>query len=170
MRALIGLCICLCVFGGYSISGFDNETLSRGNQSLATQTPVNQTDVPKAYRQHSVVRNSDGHFYIDAIVEGRPLEFLVDTGASSILLSQSDAQALGHFLPKKAFTYEFKTANGVTFAAKTTLDQMRIGRRDFKNVEAFILPQGLDISLLGQSVLARFETVEMQKNALKLTW
>lgn len=170
MRGLIFLFVGLCVVGGYSINGLGKTALGLETQSPGTQPNIASKQIPKAYRLHAVERRKDGHFYIDATVEGRSVRFLVDTGASSVLLSQADAQKLGHMPPQKAYTYKFHTASGVTYAAKTTLDQLRIGRKDFANVEAFIIPEGLNVSLLGQSVLARFESVQMQKESLKLTW
>lgn len=170
MRGLLYLCAGLCLVGVYVASCSDDAQLIAAQLADAASPKAPQNNTPKAYRTHSIARHRDGHFYLNSKVEGRPLVFLVDTGASSVLLSQSDAQRLGHAPPRSAYRHEFHTANGVTYAARTTLDQIRIGNKDFAKVDAYIIPEGLSVSLLGQSVLRRFQSVQMRPDSLELTW
>ena len=170
LRGLLFFCSGLClVVVSLALRSYYAKIIA-AQLANAASPKTQQNNTPKAYRTHSIARHRDGHFYLNSKVEGRPLVFLVDTGASSVLLSQSDAQRLGHAPPRSAYKYEFHTANGVTFAARTTLDQIRIGNKDFAKVEAYIIPEGLSVSLLGQSVLRRFQSVQMRPDSLELTW
>lgn len=170
MRGLLYLCFSLCLAGIYVATRADDAHLIAARLAKSPDKTTSKNTTPNAYRKHSVARHRDGHFYINAKVEGRPLVFLVDTGASSILLSPADAARLGHMPPRQAFKHEFHTANGVTYAARTNLDQIRIGGKDFAKVEAYIIPEGLSVSLLGQSVLRKFTTVQMRADTLELSW
>lgn len=170
MRGLLYLSTCICLVGIYLATRSDDAQIIAARLANAAAPKTQHIQTPKAYRTHSIARHRDGHFYLNSKVEGRPLVFLVDTGASSVLLSQSDAQRLGHAPPRSAYKHEFHTANGVTYAARTTLDQIRIGNKDFAKIEAYIIPEGLSVSLLGQSVLRRFQSVQMRPDSLELTW
>lgn len=170
MRGLLYLCAGLCLGGIFFVTKSDDAQRLAAQLANAEAPKTQNSTTPKAYRTHSIARHRDGHFYLNSKVEGRPLVFLVDTGASSVLLSQSDAQRLGHAPPRSAYKHEFHTANGITYAARTTLDQIRIGNKDFAKVDAYIIPEGLSVSLLGQSVLRRFQSVQMRPDSLELTW
>ena len=112
---------------------------------------------------------ADGHFYAHAVVDGVPVRFLVDTGASSIALSAADARRLGidpeglhYFLP-------VTTANGSALAARVTLGEVRLGSIAFENVTAAVMPPGaLDRSLLGMSFLDRLGGFEISGDRLIL--
>jgi aspartyl protease family protein len=98
----------------------------------------------------------DGHFVADARINNQPLHFIVDTGATSIALRESDANAIGI----RPFPDEFKvpvsTANGMVKAARAALNRVEIGGIELRDVEALILPDKvLFQNLLGMSFLSR---------------
>ncbi|HEX4891566.1 MAG TPA: TIGR02281 family clan AA aspartic protease [Alphaproteobacteria bacterium] len=110
-----------------------------------------------------------GHFLADAAVNGTHVRFLVDTGASIVGLSASDAQRLGMDLKKLNFDITVSTANGETKAARVTLDEIKIGSISRKKVDALIARDGeMSISLLGMSFLNSLGSFEMGDGVLIL--
>lgn len=167
MRPFLVLVTLVCGLGLIFAKQFDTD---RPISLLASNTPVNDAGQAPIGRKHTLSRRDDGHFYVTANVEGRPVDFVVDTGASHLMLTKDDATRLGRFITDKELVHEFHTANGVNYAAKIKLATMRIGDKDFANVDAFVLPKGLSVSLLGQSVLQRFTAVEMRQSTMELRW
>lgn len=103
-----------------------------------------------------VPRDAVGHFRVEGRVDGRPLEFVVDTGASVIALTADDAAQLGLHPAERDYTVLLKTANGTVHAAPATLDTVEIGDIMVHGVAAVIMPEGaLSDNLLGMSFLSR---------------
>ncbi|TBW39232.1 TIGR02281 family clan AA aspartic protease [Siculibacillus lacustris] len=104
-----------------------------------------------------------GHFQTEATINGRAIDVMVDTGATSVALRQEDLMRLGlrPVLPS-AYTVPIATANGTAHAARVTLNEVRIGDVRVKNVEALVMPEkSLGTSLLGMSFIRRLSNVEM---------
>jgi len=116
-----------------------------------------------------IARSTDGHFYIDALVNDVKIKFMVDTGASDVALTKADAQKLKFDLSKLQFTKTYATANGSSAAAPVKLNTIIIGGI-FKNVEAHIGRGDLDISLLGMSMLERFKGFRIDRDMLILSY
>ena len=70
---------------------------------------------------------SDGHFYADVEINGKEIRMLADTGASTVVLSEADAQAAGIDTSGLAFNLTVSTANGEASAARIKLDELRVG-------------------------------------------
>ncbi len=118
-----------------------------------------------------ISRSSDGHFYIDVLVNGVKIKFMIDTGASDVALTTNDAKMLGFDLSKLHYTRIYSTANGTSTAAPVKLDSVVIDNRAFfRNIEAHIGTGGLDTSLLGMSVLERFKGFRIDRDMLTLSW
>ena len=113
-------------------------------------------------------RASDGHYYVTAEVNGTEIEFLVDTGASDIVLSRADAARIGFDLDKLAFLGSARTANGVVPIAYGRLKTMRLGHHLDQAVSVSINGGEMDKSLLGMSYLGRFGRIEMTQDQLIL--
>ena len=113
---------------------------------------------------------SDGHFRMEASVNGVPVRFLVDTGASDIVLSPTDARRVGFDLARLAFTRPYQTANGVVRGAPVTLDELTVGSVRLSDVRASVNEAPMDQSLLGMSFLARFKGYEVRGGVLTLYW
>jgi aspartyl protease family protein len=112
---------------------------------------------------------ADGHFYANATVDGVPVRFLVDTGASSIALSAEDARRLGFDPERLHYFLPVTTANGTALAARVTLGDVRLGSIAFANVAAAVMsPGALDRSLLGMSFLDRLAGFEIAGDRLIL--
>jgi aspartyl protease family protein len=95
-------------------------------------------------------------------VNGTPITFMVDTGASVIALSREDAARLGISTLESDFTDVARTASGEVGLKSVTLDRVALGSLEASQVEAAVVQQGLDISLLGQSWLKRVGTVKIE--------
>ncbi len=106
----------------------------------------------------------DGHFYVDALVNFRPVRLMVDTGATVVALRVSDAEAAGIRVRDADFVNPVQTANGTTNAAEAMLESISVSDIELRNVRALIVPdEQLSVSLLGGSFLhglRRFEVAD----------
>ena len=107
-------------------------------------------------RTISISKASNGHFVVDGMVDGRRLNFMVDTGASVIALRESDAARLGIHPARREYTARISTANGSIMAAPIELNRVEIGNLIVRNVSAMVLPdEALGQNLLGMSFLSQ---------------
>ena len=119
----------------------------------------------------TVVLHSDrsGHFYTSALVNGRSIDVLVDTGATSVALTAEDAERAGIFVRPSDFTQRASTANGMARIAPVNIDQISIGGITVRNVKGAVLEQGkLSSTLLGMAFLGRLSRAEMRRGTLLL--
>lgn len=116
-----------------------------------------------------VPRNFDGHYYLVLEVNGKPIEFVVDTGATDIVMTRSDAARIGIDLNNLIFSGSANTANGVVRTARVRVDEIRLGDIRDKNLPVYVNQGEMDGSLLGMSYLQRFERIEISENKLILT-
>lgn len=103
-----------------------------------------------------VPQAEDGHYYLTLMIDGRPVPFMVDTGASGMVLASRDAESLGIDLQDLRFLGEASTANGVVRTARVTLDRVELGPFTNDQFQAFVTEGALDQSLLGMDYLAQF--------------
>lgn len=105
-------------------------------------------------------RDASGQFHLDAVVNGTPTRFLVDTGADLLALTVADAQAAGLTINPNGFTPILRTASGEGWGTLVTLDRLELGDTELRNVGAVVV-RDLEVSLLGQSVLGQMGRVEL---------
>jgi aspartyl protease family protein len=113
-------------------------------------------------------RSGDGHFYAEGVAQGTPVRFLVDTGASVVALNNADAQRLGLYWHPGELSKIGRGANGDVIGKPVTLDRLQVGELVAQNVRAVIIPEGLDVSLLGQSFLSQVGNVSISGNQMTL--
>jgi aspartyl protease family protein len=113
-------------------------------------------------------RASDGHFHVDADVEGVLIRFLVDTGASEVVLSQADAQRLGFDTATLDYTQRYNTANGIVWGAPVRLREVRLGDIAVRDVRASVNSGEMDGSLLGMSFLSNLSGFSVEGDRLIL--
>jgi aspartyl protease family protein len=101
-------------------------------------------------------RHFDGHYYAPMKINGNDIEFLVDTGATQVVLSQQDAERLGIDPASLAFLGEAQTANGTVRTARVTLPVVEFGPFKDTDVVAYVSEGEMDGSLLGMSYLGQF--------------
>ena len=114
-------------------------------------------------------REMDGHYYVTALVNDTPVEFVVDTGATLVVLTREDARAAGLDTDDLAFTGRATTANGEVRTAPVRLDRLAIGPLVDRGVAAVVNGGELRQSLLGMNYLQRFSRVEIADGKLILT-
>ena len=96
--------------------------------------------------------------------------FLVDTGASSVALTLTDARRAGVRDSDLNYNVPISTAGGRNFAARVSLDQVALGGIILRDVDAFVVKEGLEVSLLGMSWLGRLQEVKATPSALLLRY
>ena len=107
-------------------------------------------------RSFSISRGSNGHFQTEAMMDGRRIDVLVDTGASLITLREADAARLGIHPARRDYTMRMNTANGVVMAAPIEINRVEVGDLTVRNVAGLVLPDDvLSQNLLGMSFLSR---------------
>ncbi len=116
-----------------------------------------------------VPRARDGHFYLTLEVNGTPVDFVVDTGASDVVLTREDAARVGLNPEDLRYVGVAMTANGEVPIAPVRLDELRLGEVTDRRVRASVNGGELFQSLLGMSYLGRFERIEIARDRLILT-
>lgn len=116
-------------------------------------------EVPRAY---------DGHYYLTLGLDGVPVQFVVDTGASEVVLTQEDARRVGLDPERLVYSGVAGTANGTVRTARVRLDQVTLGPLADRNVPVWVNQGEMPQSLLGMSYLNRFERIEISGGTLVL--
>lgn len=116
----------------------------------------------------TVQRRFDGHFHLTLDINGTAVPFIVDTGATDLVLTQGDAQRVGLVLDELIYSRQAQTANGMVRIAPVRLDRVSLGNFTDQNVRASVNGGELSSSLLGMSYLSRFETLQIQGDRLTL--
>lgn len=115
----------------------------------------------------SVSRASDGLFYVDAAVRSGSLRFLVDTGATHVIMSHADAELAGGRAVSKKYG-SIQTAGGPIAVRWIVVDRMVVAGSVLQNVEAAVPEKDVGLSLLGQNALAQFTKLEINGDDLLL--
>lgn len=119
----------------------------------------------------AVQKAADGHFWADADVAApsgaAQVRFLVDTGATAVALTPEDAAKLGIKAQDLKYGYNITTAGGAARAAAVTLAAVSINGARVENVQALVVAEGLDVSLLGMSYLGRLTRFEATRDTLR---
>ena len=113
--------------------------------------------VSSSSSEASIVANDGGDFVVEAFVDGTSVIFVVDTGASDVILSLTDAERVGLDPDSLSYTRAYTTANGTIFGAPIRLESISIGPIAVENVRASISQTDLSTSLLGMSFLKRLD-------------
>jgi aspartyl protease family protein len=138
-------------------------TMMAAHPVAAAQPAVSDT------RSVVIAPGSNGHFQVEGRVDGRHMDFMVDTGASVIALTERDAAMLGIHPAERDYVAMVKTANGTVHAAPVTLDMVEIDDIVVRDVAAMVLPDNaLSDNLLGLSFLQRLHRFEYSDGKLVL--
>jgi aspartyl protease family protein len=142
-------------------------------QMLATfqpQAAVAVEEAPAARpadaRRATIAADAGGHYATDAIINGRTVAAVIDTGATTVVLSQATARRLGFHLVAADYTASIRTANGIIRAAPVSLGSISLGNVAVHDVAAVVVEgESLELNLIGMSFLnrlARFEAGDGQ--------
>lgn len=107
-------------------------------------------------RKIVLMADGRGHFINSGTINGQPMQYMVDTGASTVAIGRSDADRMG-IKYQNGQPVRMSTANGVAQAWRVKLDNIRIGDVEVFGVEAVVTPQAMPFVLLGNSFLGEFQ-------------
>lgn len=127
-----------------------------------------QLSMAEPSRQLELWREADGLFYVTANINGQPVRFLVDTGASMIVLTAEDARRTGAAAQPGASEIRTETANGDRSMSRVTLASMQVGATSAAAVPAAVARDGLKVSLLGQNWLSHIRSVTIDGDRMVL--
>ena len=132
-------------------------------------TQINVTAASGIGHAVRIKRGWSGHFVATAKIGDKPVEMIVDTGASTVVLKHEDARRLGINMHGLRYTVPVQTANGSSYAARVQLTGVSVGSVGVRSVEALIAkPGSLHQSLLGMSFLSRLRSYEFSGDYLEL--
>jgi aspartyl protease family protein len=165
---VIGVIATLCAIGAaQQLGGVRVSAAPQAAAATATADPV--PEAAPTDGQASIVKSPDGHFWADAQVNGgHPVHFLVDTGATAVALTAADARSLGIDPSSLDYRYTVTTANGPARAAAVKLTDVSVDHAHVEDVQAFVIDQGLQTSLLGMTYLGRLAKFEATPDTLVL--
>jgi aspartyl protease family protein len=144
---------------------FRDEAAAVGNRLLGELMPRSGIEQGGAMTFRA---GPDGHFSVEADVDGARVDFLVDTGASDVVLSPRDAQRIGIDPATLSYTRIYGTANGTVQGAPVRLKRVRIGTIVMDDVPASVNAAPMDRSLLGMSFLGRLSGYSVENGVLTL--
>ena len=170
---LLALWACIAVAGYLAIT----ENWFGGERQQLPEIAAATTTTPTASGARRQVGNSmtltadpSGHYFLTAHVNGAPVRFLVDTGATLIALTPRDAQAAGFDRDQLDFSRPVHTANGTVKVASVTLREIRLGALSLHDIDAAVMGAPGGISLLGMSFLKQLESYEIRDGKLTIWW
>jgi len=109
-----------------------------------------------------------GHYFLKAKIYGKTVRFMVDTGASDVILRLKDAERLGYDVEALSYSKVYRTANGPVHAAPVVLEEVVVGDFIMNDVRASINSSRMSSSLLGMSFLRRFSKYQFEDDTLIL--
>jgi aspartyl protease family protein len=137
--------------------------------AMAVKSGSSSVNLSADSRQVVIPPGPNGHFQVEGSVDGRRMNFMIDTGASTIALTERDAAMLGIHPAESEYVAAVRTANGTVRAAPVELGMVEIDDIVVRNVSAIVLPDGaLADNLLGLSFLQRLHRFEYADGKLVL--
>ena len=129
-----------------------------------------QVEMAASYgRTLNIPRDARGHFETEGRINGQPIDFMVDTGASTIALNETSAASFGLRPSPGDYRVSVSTANGTVKAARTQIAMVDIGGLVVRDVDALVLPdEALSENLLGLSFLSRLKRFEYANGTMVL--
>jgi len=170
MRQLLLFAVGLLVAGGFAARYAEHAVETRAESHAAVVQPTSESREPTSSGR-SLMLESDrqGHFQVEARVEGRFVDFVVDTGASLVVLRESSAALAGIRPQPHDYNAIAVTANGRIRAARAMIDRIEVGGITVYDVPAMVLPdEALSKNLLGVSFLSRLKRYEYADGRLVL--
>ena len=115
-----------------------------------------------------VPRGRDGHYHLTLEINNVPVDFIVDTGATQVVLSEQDARRIGLDVSTLNYLGSASTANGIVRTAPVFLDVVSVGDITDRRLPAVVNEGAMELSLLGMSYLGRYDRIEIAENKLVL--
>lgn len=172
MRAVIGI-IVVATFVGVAMPGRPKAEAeaappaSAAEPWFAEESASTSSSSSSESREVRLTRKSDGHFYADVEVNGRAVEFMIDTGATGIAMTPEDARRAGLDLDETERTYVGEGAGGALSGQIVKLDRVELGAKSSTDMRAVVI-DGASTNLLGQSFLTKFAEVTVRGDVMTL--
>ena len=119
-------------------------------------------------RETRVPLAPDGHYWLHATVNGAPVNFLVDTGATLTAVSSETAERIGLEPREAGIPVRMQTANGSVAAQLTTIDELKFGNVAARGIDAIIAPGLGPTNVIGMNVLSRLASVQFADRTMIL--
>jgi aspartyl protease family protein len=166
MSRFLLVLLMLAVTAGAVVAYGDPERIARASDTVS-ELLRKQTATPT--RAVEIARGQSGEFALQAKINGVKAPMVIDTGATSVVLTYETAKAAGLPLELLEYDVDVETAGGRTKAARLTLDRLAIGKLVERSVPALVVPHGqMKTNLLGMSFLDRLESWEVHPDKLML--
>jgi aspartyl protease family protein len=166
MNRLLLLLILAAATAGAALAYGDPTKLEKAG---ATVSQMLKTRAAAPARAVEIPRGQGGEFGLRASINGVNAPMVIDTGATSVVLTWETAKAAGLPLEVLDYNVDVETAGGHTRAARLTLDRLAIGKLVERSVPALVVPRGqMKTNLLGMSFLDRLESWEVRPDKLML--
>jgi aspartyl protease family protein len=164
-RLLLALLV-LVAMAGAVVAYRDPEQVARASDTVSQLLRKRATAPTRAVQ---IARGPSGEFALQARINGVNAPMVIDTGATSVVLTYETARAAGLPLELLEYDVDVETAGGHTKAARLTLDRLAIGKLVERSVPALVVPHGqMKTNLLGMSFLDRMESWEVRADRLML--
>ena len=162
--------VVLCLAGAATQFAAKFDTPAAPTVATAVSRPVSEPkQSASGPRSVTVRKDRRGHFQVEASINGRRMDLMIDTGASVVALTRRDAQRIGIHPAPRDFTAEVRTANGTVRAAPARLEAVEISGIVVRDVAALVVPdEALSENLLGLSFLSRLRRYEYSDGRLVL--
>jgi aspartyl protease family protein len=169
MRQIFFIAIAVLAGGVYLARFADKSVVEAPAQAANVQVVDQPMQSSSGQHRMELASGRDGHFHADARVDGRNVDFLVDTGASLVVLRENDAAMIGIRPMRSDYTATVTTANGKLKAAPVKLERIEIGDITVFDVPALVLPdEALSQNLLGVAFLSKLRRYEVADGRLTL--
>lgn len=166
--AIAWIAIFLVVLTVYAFRAEFGFVRDRVIAELVPQRGMDARSGPGGEASISFQPRGGGHYVVDALVNGTSIRFMVDTGASDVVLTQADARRIGINPESLSYTQRYNSANGVVRGAPIRLGRVQIGPIEVQDVRASVNQQPMQGSLLGMSFLNRLSGYEVRDGVLTL--
>jgi|SRR5476651_305828 aspartyl protease family protein len=169
MRHILFIAVAVLLIGGFVARFADQTVMHPDVQAAAVQPAYQPRDPVSSGRSLSIDANRQGHFKVDARIEGRHIDFMVDTGASLVIIRESDAAQIGIRPKRSDYTANVSTANGNAKAAPAKIDRIEVGGITVYDVQALVMQDdALWQNLLGMTFLSRLKRYEYANGRMVL--
>jgi len=166
MSRILLVILLLAGTAGAVVAYGDPEQIARASQQVSQMLRQRSTASAPAVQ---VSRGQGGEFALRAKINGVIAPMVIDTGATSVVLTWETAKAIGLPLEMLEYDVDVETAGGHTKAARLTLDRLAVGKLVERSVPALVVPRGqMKTNLLGMSFLDRLESWEVHADSLML--
>jgi clan AA aspartic protease (TIGR02281 family) len=166
MSRILLVLLMLAATAGAVVAYGDPERIARAGDTVSDLLHKRANATRRAVQ---IQRSQSGEFALQAKINGVTAPMVIDTGATSVVLTYETAKAAGLPLELLEYDVDVETAGGHTKAARLTLDRLAIGKLIERSVPALVVPHGqMKTNLLGMSFLDRLESWEVRADRLML--